>query len=145
MRCVACYHDSKKKDRKVESVCPSCGHQFALNPEIDGVADGFIEQAVVAVSSKGAHKYLPAQLDYEVWRRSQPPTTKERMLLYLMRLAVLVGGGLILFSMAYSSWDIPIPIYFLTIVLTIASLKGVYAASPASNSRPKNPKSALWQ
>ncbi len=69
MRCVACDHDSKKKDRNIADRCPKCGHRFALDPNVDGVADGFIKQAVVAVSSNGTFKYLPAQLDYDVCRR----------------------------------------------------------------------------
>ena len=97
MRCVACDHNSKKKDRKVKGQCPICGHKFTLDPKVDGVADGFMKQAVVAVSSDGTFKYLPAQLDYEVWRRSRPPTLKQELRLTLIVLAVLVAGGLILF------------------------------------------------
>ncbi len=139
MRCVACDHNSKKKDQKVEDLCPKCGHRFALDLKVDGIADGFMKQAVDAVSSNGTFKYLPAQLDYEVWRRSQPPTTEQRLLLSLILLAVLVAGGLVLFLMA----DSDNPLFFLTFLLIFFSLAGVYKASPVSNSRPRNPKSAL--
>ena len=143
MRCVACDHDSKKKDRKVEGRCPKCGHRFALDPEVDGIADSFMKQAIVAVSSNDTFKYLPAQLHYEVWRRSRPPTAKQRSRLSLILISVLVTGILILFLMALSGLNIHPFFYYLTIALTFLSLVMGYGASPVSNRRPKNPEAAL--
>ena len=105
MRCVACDHDSKKKDRKVATQCPNCGHKFALDPKVDGVADGFMKQAVAAVSSNGNYKYLRAQLDYEVWRRSQPPTFKQKLYNYRLVLGAHVAGLMITAYLANSRSD----------------------------------------
>ena len=142
MRCAACDYDSKKKDRNVVEICPNCGHQFALDPKIHGVTDGFMKRAVVAVSSNGAFKYLPAQLDYEVWRRSRPPTFRQLLSNYKFVLATLVTGLTIIAYMAFSGSAVGMDNVLVGIITLFVAAKFSRSAAAASR-RPKNPGAAL--
>ena len=74
MRCVACEGDTKPLGKgRPAAKCGQCGHLFALNPKVDGMADMAVKLAIDSVTANGEHCYLPAQLNYEMERRLARP------------------------------------------------------------------------
>ncbi len=143
MRCVACERDSKKKDQKVPNMCPNCGHKFVLDPNTDGVTDGFMKRAVVAASSNGTFKYLPAQLDHEISRRSQTLTFKQRLSKRKLAFAIFIAGILCITYLALSDWEVGVIPYAIIVLITYKSARKFWGRATGSSGRPKNARTAL--
>ena len=102
-----------------------------------------MKQAVVAVSSNGTFKYLPAQLDYEVWRRSQPLTFKQQLSSYKLVIAALLAGPLIIVYMALSGFNAGFGAYVFVAIVTLVVMGKFKGPAAAASRRPKDPKAAL--
>ena len=81
MKCIACEHDAKYKER-LGGACPNCGRKFAFEPKKgDKLTDPAFFKAIERVSSGGKVMWTPANLYYEVARRVSPGSKPRAWLL----------------------------------------------------------------
>ncbi len=91
MRCVACEKDTKPAGKgRPASKCGHCGHLFALNPKVDGIADMVVKKLIDGVTAKGEHRYLQAQLEHELEGRL---TKRSKGFFIFLLVAVAVAAG----------------------------------------------------
>jgi hypothetical protein len=71
MKCVACGHDSRRRERGESQRCPRCSREFALDPTVCGITDLAFQNALNAISEHGRLAWTPRHLYYELarWRR----------------------------------------------------------------------------
>lgn len=133
----------KKKDRKSGNRCPKCGHRFVLDPKTDGVTDGFMKKAVIAVSSNGTFKYLPAQLDHEILRRSRPVTFIQRLARRKSALAIFIAGLSFAAFVALSDAEPGFLAYVIIAMATFWAVKKFWGPAAMPSRGPRNPKMSL--
>ena len=91
MKCIYCQKDSKLSERS-GGRCPGCNKAFAFEPTAGSKhTDMAFKNAIDAVSSRGAVRFLPEHVRYELARRSRRKTLASVTLFAIAGLTLLLA------------------------------------------------------